>query len=684
MAKDPYRFFRIEAAELLEQLGKAALDLEKGAGRQASDAVMRLLRQAHTLKGAARVVRVVPIADLAHELEDVLAPHREDGTVPRETVDRILAIIDAMGVALKELGDGAQAPAAATAAEAPRQRTPEAPRLARADVAEVALVLEGLGEIGNELEALRRADADLEQLRALSGQLGRQSRQHAITPARLDAIAAELQSATDKVERALQQGTGRALRELGATRDAAQRLQLVPVTDIFHALERTARDAAHHLGKEVEFEARGGDVRVEGALLDAVQGALIQLVRNAVAHGIETPAKRVAAGKPAAGRVTVEVRRQGYDALFVCSDDGAGIDAAALRRALAERGQNIEDADPEALFRRLLAGGVSTVSAVSEIAGRGIGLNLVADTLRRLNGTVQAKSEPGIGATISLRVPLTLAALQVLLLRAEGQTLALPLDAVLRTMRLAASDVLHLPEGEAIVDEGEQIPLLRLARARAPQQAVTVAVVRHKEGEGAGRLALAVERLAGIERVVLQPLPALCPAEATVLGLYLDMEGNPRLVLDPERFDTRAPQHVAHAPQRQRTILIVDDSLTTRMLECSILESAGYAVDMAASAEEGLAMAEKQTYALFLVDVEMPGMDGFTFVERTRADAAMRATPCILVSSRNAAEDFARGRAAGAADYIVKGEFDQGRFLQRVAELVAGSAAAETGQGVQP
>jgi len=694
MAKDPYRFFRIEAAELLEQLGKAALDLEKD---MATEAVMRLLRLAHTLKGAARVVRVVPIADLAHELEELLAPHREGAAVPRDKVDRILAAIDTMLLALKELGDGTEAapapvPTSATEAapkqhraETQRETLREAPRLARADLAEVALVLEGLGEIGNELEALRRADADLEQLRGISGQLGRQSRQHAVSPARLDAIAAELQSATDKVERALQQGTVRALRELGATRDAAQRLQLVPVTDIFHALERTARDAAHQLGKEVAFAARGGDVRLEGALLDAVQGALIQLVRNAIAHGIETPERRAAAGKPAAGRVTVDVRRQGYDALFVCSDDGAGIDAAALKRVLAERGQGVEENDPDALFRRLLAGGISTSGTVNEIAGRGIGLNLVAEALRQLNGTVQAKSEPGVGATISLRVPLTLAALQVLLVQSDGQRLALPLDAVLRTLRLGASDILHLPEGEAIVDEGEQIALLRLPGAQARDRAVTVAVVRHKEGSGAGRLALAVERLAGIERVVLQPLPALALAEATVLGLYLDMEGNPRLVLDPERFDARAPQRAAHAPRKQRTILIVDDSLTTRMLESSILESAGYMVDMAASAEEGLAMAEKQAYALFLVDVEMPGMDGFSFVERTRADAAMRATPCILVSSRNAPEDFARGRDAGAADYIVKGEFDQTRFLQRVAELVAGSAADSIDEtGAQP
>src|SRR6185437_4332338 len=150
---------------------------------------------------------------------------------------------------------------------------------------------------------------------------------------------------------------------------------------------------------------------------------------------------------------------------------------------------------------------------------------------------------------------------------------------------------------------------------------------------------------------------------------------NPRLVLDPERFDARQHRRALTAPAHERKpILIVDDSLTTRMLECSILESAGYTVEMAASAEEGLEMAGRQSYALFLVDVEMPGMDGFAFVARTRADPQLGQTPCILVSSRNASEDFARGRETGAADYIVKGEFDQARFLLRVAELVRGQS----------
>jgi two-component system chemotaxis sensor kinase CheA len=184
--------------------------------------------------------------------------------------------------------------------------------------------------------------------------------------------------------------------------------------------------------------------------------------------------------------------------------------------------------------------------------------------------------------------------------------------------------------------------------------------------------ALPVDRLLGTETIVLRPLPALAPADPIVAGAWLDADGNPRIVLAPEAL--AAAPHRAQTDLRPaataRPILIVDDSLTTRMLETSILESAGFAVESAVSAEEGLDMARRKDYALFLVDIEMPGMDGFGFVEYTRADAALRHVPCILVSSRDSPEDRRRGEAAGAAAYIVKGDFDQTDFLRRVGRLV--------------
>jgi len=412
------------------------------------------------------------------------------------------------------------------------------------------------------------------------------------------------------------------------------------------------------------------------------------LVRNAVAHGIETEVQRTMAGKPAAGRLTLEISRRASRIWIRCHDDGAGIDLEALRRVLKKtdgRYADTQGLDAQALLALLLKGGmggISTSSVVTELSGRGVGLDVVRDAMQRLNGEIYAHTEQGCGTSVELSVPLSLAALEVLMIMSNGEPLALPLDAVRHTMRVLPEDIFRTPMGEAIVYQGKQIPLAHLQlgtradktkgkgpRASAAMTAIVMAATDHIA-------AIAVDRLQGIEMIVLRPLPKLAPADPIVMGIHLDDEGNPRIVLDPEQIVMRQYHAAAEAatPVMQqaplRPILVIDDSLTTRMLECSILESAGFTVETAASAEEGLDMAFRNTYALFLVDVEMPGMDGFGFVARTRSEAALCDIPCILVTSRNAPEDRQRGNDCGAADYIVKGEFDQVDFLQRISHLV--------------
>jgi two-component system chemotaxis sensor kinase CheA len=431
------------------------------------------------------------------------------------------------------------------------------------------------------------------------------------------------------------------------------------------------------------FEASGGELRVDGAVLDAVQGALVQLVRNAVAHGIEAPARRRDAGKPGPGRVTLAVQRRGYQVWFQCRDDGAGVDLDAVRRVLAERGvapAEIAGYDGAALFALLLAGGISTSPVVTELSGRGVGLDVARAAAQALGGEVRASSEAGRGSLVELRVPLSLAALDVLMVEAEAQVLALPLDAVRATLRVAREDIVRGPDGDAIVWQGRTVALRPLALGlrgkgahRWSPRALTAVILGDVAQSGAELTALAVTRLHGIDSVVLRALPALAPADPMVLGLHLDSEGNPRLVLDPDALAGALRRRAAagtEPAQPPKPILIVDDSLTTRMLESSILESAGYQVALAASAEEGLEMARRTPYALFLVDVEMPGMDGFGFVETVRGDAQLAQVPSILVTSCDTPEHRRRGAAAGAAAYIVKGEFDQADFLRRVGALV--------------
>ncbi|HZE90495.1 MAG TPA: response regulator, partial [Rhizobacter sp.] len=492
-------------------------------------------------------------------------------------------------------------------------------------------------------------------------------------------LSEELQLAVGKLERDLATSTEQIERELRQLRDGVEQLRLIPVAMMFTSLERSARDVAQTLGKQVAFEGRGGDVRLDAHVLGAVQGALLQLVRNAVAHGIEDPAHRLAARKPANGRVAIEVLRRGRQVVFRCSDDGAGIDFEAVRRSAQRKGvPGVPALGSDALLQLLLRGGLSTSGSVTEVAGRGIGLDVARETAQRLGGELSAQTVAGRSTTLELRVPLSLASLEALLVETSGSVVAIPLDAVRCTLRLATQDIARSAQGDTLVHEGRAVPYVALSRLldepmppRVPTH-VSALIVDH-----AGALAaLGVDRLRTITTVVLRPLPALAPASALVAGVSLDVEGGPQLVLDAQALvlaAQRAETPAAPARPVRAPVLVIDDSLTTRMLEQSILESAGYAVDVAVSGEDGLEQARRQPYALFLVDVEMPGMDGFSFIERTRADPALRDVPAMLVTSRASPEDRRRGAEVGAQAYIVKSEFAQTEFLDRVRQLVQAS-----------
>jgi two-component system chemotaxis sensor kinase CheA len=699
MSKDPYRYFRIEARELLDEMSRAVLDLEKGVAVQAE--MPRLLRMAHTLKGAARVVRQHGLADHAHAIEETLTPWRDAAqALPRDVLSDLLARFDQMEDLLAALthADGsaqaqaqAQAPARAASVQ-PLQVRPgkvadEAWRVIRTDIDELDAVLAGITESHVQAAMLKRhlqvaakardlADLLLNQLTIRRGREGA-GLGGALQLASVREMAEDLCAVLGKLDADLSQTSDLLDRELRQTRDTAEQLRLAPARQLFNALERTVRDVAQAQGKQAVFAGHGGDVRLDAEVLANIQPALIQMARNAVAHGIEPPALRLRQGKAEAGQVSIRIVRQGRHVVFSCQDDGAGIDARAVMQVAQGQGRLDADApaNAETLLRLLLGGGVSTAGEVSEVSGRGIGLNVVEEARQRLDGEVFLQTEAGQGTTLSIKVPLSIASMPVLDVEAAGALASVPLEAVKQTTRLSAKDVTVGSHGDTIVHEGLSIPFLPLSTAlRRPTGDVvpgmwSVAIVDATEGP----VALGVDRLMGISNVVMRPLPELAPASDLVAGASVDVEGRPQIVLDPQGLLRRAlagsSQTGSAAPARL-PILVIDDSLTTRMLEQSILESAGYLVHAAASAEEGLSMARQQRYALFLVDVDMPGMDGFTLMETMQADPMLRQTPGILVTSRDSPQDRQRGRQAGAKDYIVKGEFAQAAFLDSVRKLI--------------
>ncbi|MES2640785.1 MAG: response regulator [Myxococcota bacterium] len=721
MAKDLYRYFRIESRELLEGLSAGVLAVEAGAG---ADVVVRLLRLTHTLKGAARAVRQPDIAEDAHAIEEILLPWRAGGVVPADQIPALLAKVDRIALAIAALDDasvatpggpgvagpGVAGPRVAAVSDSAKPAVaPTAPLeerfdTIRIDIAEAEEVLVGVLESASQLSAVRRDLQALDPARRLATALRARLAQrharaapHGTSPdtASRDtaspdttspdtaalAVATELVERLDDLHRRLEQGLDRTERELIETRDRATRLRLVDASAIFSTITRTARDASTALGRPATLHTAGGGVHLDAHVLVGVRQAMIHLVNNAIAHGIEPARVRSLAGKLPEGRVEVTVEQRGTHALFRCADDGGGVQVNDVRDAAVRRG--LLDAEAARAFtfddavQLLLRGGISTTPTADAVSGRGVGLDVVRDIAARFEGRVHIRSEAGRGTVVELLVPMTLWSLGVLEVHTGNIVVLLPIEGIRAVAPVADGDIAWSPGGSSVRVEGEVYPLVSLASLFGLSPGPVRRQGRHTVvllQAGTTRCALEVDRLLGTRRVVMRPLPVLAPVDDIVAGAALDAEGTPNPVLD-----IAAVVRLAHTgpglsrgatPARPGPMLVIDDSLTTRMLEQSILESAGYEVDLAVSAEAGLLRARARRYSVFIVDVEMPGMDGFAFVAETRADADLRDIPAILVTSRGSPEDRRRGLAAGAHAYVVKSEFDQEQLLAILRGLV--------------
>jgi two-component system chemotaxis sensor kinase CheA len=660
MAGDPYKYFRLEAAELVDELGKGLAAL---ASAPDPAGVARMLRHAHTLKGAARVVRLTALADVAHQIEDVLEPYRKAAhALAPEHAAAIGALLDQLTAGLAQLDRPAVA--------ATPQRAEEPVRVIRAELAELDVLHEAAAEANAAVRTIRDETGGLALIRQLAETLALQ-----VSDDGTRGLAHRLRDEATRVARAISSRLDQSIQELGQVLASAEQLRLAAVAGLQVTIERTARDTAAAVNKHVVVTVEGGDVRLESDVLGLVQTALVQLVRNAVAHGIEGPDQRRAAGKPEAGTIAIEVIRRGARVHIACRDDGAGIDHDAVRRAAQRLGLPTPPPNASAteLLAVLLHGGVSTAAGVTSVAGRGVGLDVVGDVARRLGGEVTASSTPGRGTVFELIIPTAMASLEVLSVEAGGARAAIPLRSIVVTRQVREGDIVRDGTREAIVHGDVAIPLVRIAAAIGGDASASrrrrswVALVLQT---AAGQVAICADRAAAISTVISRAIPQVAAVHPIIAGASIDADGRAELVLDPEQLAGYTAEVEPDAPARRHAVLVIDDSLTTRMLERSILESAGYDVDLATSAEEGLEAARNRPYSLILCDVEMPGMDGFSFVERIRADPHLRDIPALLVSSRASPADFQRGRDAGAQGYIVKSQFDQVALLAQIARLL--------------
>ena len=692
MARDPFHYFRIESREHVDGLTAGVLELEKR--NDDCDVAARLLRHAHTLKGAARVVKQVEISELSHAIEEILGPVRDGQRIAsREDINKLLQLIDAIADGIKALSDSDPS-VGAGADRPPASGTVGEPTVAKLDavhieIAELDPLLHGIWEARIKLGLLRDQSATLDRLIQSAHSLTDEAQvprtgamvAHTSGAGGVGAVADDIHTTLKQLRQTIVDVADKNGRELLQLQDRALQLRLLPASSVFGSLARAARDTADGLGRQIEFRTHGGDNRLDAHVLRALHDALLHVVRNAVSHGVERSDERVAAGKPPAGRVEVSVERRGNRVIFVCRDDGRGVDIDRIRQAAIDRGLHSAAEDTplslEDAVRILLRGGVTTAASVNEHAGRGIGLDVVRETVDRLKGDVEMQSTPSTGTTVTLSVPVSLESMSVLEVEVAGQRICIPFEAIRGVLLVPDSDIARSPEGDSIIFEGVHTPLLSLRRllfptASAELSSAAARIVVIKAGQV--QAAIVVDRPLKRSAIILKPLPTIVGRLDFVMGSCLDASGDPIPVLDPSSLVEAAggsgSATIPAEPQARHRVLVIDDSLTSRMLEQSILETAGFDVDVAASGEQALARVKQQSYAIFIVDVEMPGMNGYQFIEQVKSDPDLRDIPAILVTSRAGQEDRARGESVGAAAHIVKAEFEEAGFLRTIRRLI--------------
>ncbi|GIW27090.1 MAG: hypothetical protein KatS3mg070_0453 [Meiothermus sp.] len=480
---------------------------------------------------------------------------------------------------------------------------------------------------------------------------------------------AEVQNALSDQIKAFRQETelfGKLTQDL---RGEVGRARLVPIGRFYTRITRQVQQIAGE--KQVHIQLQGEQVEVDSVLLDGLSEALLHLVSNAVIHGIESPAERLAAGKTPKGILTIRAQQQRSNLILEISDDGRGIDLEAIKQKAVEKGlrtqAQVEALRPEEAVELIFLPGLSTASAVSDVAGRGVGLDAVATIIRRLRGDLAVETRSGLGTTFRLKVPQNLAVSDILLLQSGGQTFALPRESLVT--------LLTAPSGQQeVIHEGSALPIKHLSELLglppAEQEEYTLAVV---EGRGGTLVALAVERFIGLQQALVKPLAAPLSELPHLIGATVSATGQVVLVLSPSgllslsaplpiqaRIETPASRHLP--------VLLVDDSLSVRKIVAQMLRKAGHQVVTASDGQEALELLEQQPFQAVVTDLEMPRMSGFELLEEVRRRPGLAHLPIAVLTTRASAKHRDLAIELGANAYLTKpaDEVELEQFLREI------------------
>jgi two-component system, chemotaxis family, sensor histidine kinase and response regulator WspE len=742
--------FRVETDNQAAVLTSGLLDLERDPGALAT--LEPLMRAAHSLKGAARIVNLPAAVRVAHAMEDCFVAAQEGKlTLCQPEIDLLFRGVDLLIQISKQTepniarweADHAEEvsaflnsvpkdarseapPAALIAPAAPiagpatslatdaslvsepssqpivarGQETPE--RVVRLTAENLNRLLGLAGEslvesrwlrpFANSLQRLKRQQTEVSERLEDLRQRFRNEKLSARTEHQFDELTREMTGCQELLADRLQE------LDLFDRRSAqlSQRMYLEvlrtrmrPFSDGVRQFPRMVRDLARTLGKEVRLEVGGENTPVDRDILERLEAPLAHLLRNAVDHGCETPAERQRAGKPRQGIIRLEAHHSAGMLLVTVTDDGPGVELQRVREAVLQRklavpatAEKLTESD---LLQFLVMPGFTLKETVTEISGRGVGLDVVQNMARSVRGSLRVATQPGRGLRVQLQLPLTLSVLRALLVEVAGEPYAFPLNQITRAVKLPRESIETLESHHHFRFAGQQVGLLAAHQVfdcgnPEPSDGDLQVVVL---GERSSRYGLVVDRFLGERELVVQPLDSRLGKVRDISAAALMEDGAPVLIVDVEEMlrsieslvserplNDVQPRRLQLANVKQKRVLAVDDSLTVRELVRKLLTGRGYHTDVAVDGMDGWNAVRSGHYDLVITDVDMPRLDGVELAALIKKDPRLKSLPVMVVSYKESEEDRLRGLEAGADYYITKGAFHDETLLQAIVDLI--------------
>lgn len=730
MAFDKNKFlarFIQEAREHCTLINSGLLGLEKNPG--GLDTINAIYRSAHTIKGSSRMLKLFPVTEVAHKMEDVLDALKNQKIISsRELLDTLFRALDVISGLLDQVaagndltevpvdicrdlekaaaqesspgGNNDSVTTCSSGTPVPDEALPRKDSFEKSSDSEIIRIQAGklddlikmMGEIVSSRNRFRQNLVDLKEA-ALLSELNLSALSTMTTAMANDAghkqqalrTAQSLQAVLTRLTSSMkdnlldQEQLTEQLQEVSLT------MRMLPLSTIFESFHRTVREMAQAFGKDIDFVVDGGETELDKKIIEKIGDPLLHMIRNAVDHGIETREERLLAGKQERGSINVSAWYEGGSVIISLRDDGRGISLQKIKEKARQKklfpDEILDSMSETEIIDIIFQPGFSTSPIITDLSGRGVGMDVVKKNIvENLQGTVRIDTKEGEGSSFYLKLPLNLALFRLMLVSAAGHVFALPAGPVCEIVTVPTSDLITILSKKAIRLRNEVIPVedlgailnLPVQGGKDSREALILVVNTGKESLG-----LTVDSVIDEETMIVKSLPSHMKNIQLVSGVTIggkqqivNVLNIPMLCKKAKEIKSSCHVEIREGKKKEITVLVVDDSINTREIEKSILEAYGYQVVLAGDGMEALEKSRGKQFDAIITDVEMPRLDGFTLTEQLRRDDRYKDTPIIIVTSREKEEDKKRGIMVGANAYIVKGAFDQTNLIETIQNLI--------------